>query len=343
MKNNHPKHHDRTYVLKDKINSGAFGIVYKAHCQCLKEDIDEDEKKMVAVKIIEVADTYDKSNALYEAQIQRQLRSVPNIVHLFDFFVYEEKAYFVQELAHGGDVLSRLLEKKRYEEKDAKKLARNLIMTVRALHYKEIVHRDLKPENLLLKSTNNDTKIMLCDFGDAYKYTSEEKEQDDKLFTICGTPAFMAPEIMLKDGYRGKEVDMWSIGCIIFLLIGGYAPFGYDQNIAYERSSEGDYDFKRSPWTTEVSSSAMNFISKLLKVDPEERLTASEALSCSWLSSSAKKIKKKSSSSSDITAVTAAEISSKLSQKEQGVKALLQKRRDPSVSVSRIVNNRQRV
>jgi len=343
MKNDNPKHHGRSYILKEEINAGAFGIVYKAHCQDLNEDSDEEKQKTVAVKIIEVHDTYDKDNALYEAQIQRQLRSVPNVVHLFDFFVCDEKAYFVQELARGGDVLNRLLKKKRYQEKDAKKLATNLIMTIRALHYKEIVHRDLKPENLLLKDKNNDTKIMLCDFGDAYKYSSEEKEQeDDKLYTICGTPAFMAPEIMRKDGYRGKEVDMWSIGCILYLLIGGYVPFGYDQKIAFERSSKEEYEFNRSPWTTETSSSAMNLISKLLKVDPADRLTASEALSCRWLSSSTMKIKKNTSSSPSLNiAAAAAALSSKLSKKQQGGRTLLQPRKNPTFSIGTL-SDRQR-
>jgi len=108
------------YLLQEEINTGSFGVVYKAYFRVLDEGKDA-EKKIVAVKTVDVHDIIDKNNALYEAQIQRQLRSVPNVVHLFDFFVCEEKAYFVQELAHGGDVLSRLIEKNRYQEKEAKK------------------------------------------------------------------------------------------------------------------------------------------------------------------------------------------------------------------------------
>jgi len=334
------EHHNHLYTLKDEINRGAFGTVYEAHCRKLNKRSDE-EKKIVAVKIVNVHDTNRKNDALYEAQIQRQLRSIPNVIHLFDFFVYDGKAHFVQQLAYGGDVLDRLMEKKRYREKDAKKLARNLITTIRALHNRGIVHRDLKPENLLLKEKNDDTKIMLCDFGDAYKFSAEDIEEDDKLYTVCGTPAFMAPEILQRNGYRGKEVDMWSIGCIIFLLIGGYAPFGYDQKRAFERSCKADYQFGRNPWITEVSSNAMNLISKLLKVDPIDRLTASETLNSRWFCpSSTREIKKKASSSLNISATA---LSSKMLKTQQSQKALFQQRKHPSIAVGRALNNRQRI
>jgi len=332
------------YLLQEEINTGSFGVVYKGYFRVLDEGKDA-EKKIVAVKTVDVHDIIDKNNALYEAQIQRQLRSVPNVVHLFDFFVCEEKAYFVQELAHGGDVLSRLLEKNRYQEKEAKKLARNLIKTISALHKRGIVHRDLKPENLLLKEKDNDTKILLCDFGDAFKFTAEDiKKEDDKLYTVCGTPAFMAPEIKQGDGYRGNEVDMWSIGCIIFLLIGGCAPFGYDHDLAFERSSKAEYEFNRKPWITEVSLSAMNLISKLLKLNPADRLTASEALNSRWLSSSStSKVKRGASLPSSLLKFSAVPLSIKMPTKQLSRRSLLQQRNRPSVAVGRALNNRQRI
>lgn len=336
--NKHPTHHNRRYILDGEINAGSFGTVYKAHAEALDKANDH-QRKIVAVKIVDVHDNYEKENALYEAQIQRQLRSVPNIVHLFDFFVCGCKAYYVQELARGGDVLSRLLEKDRYQEKEAKKLARNLITTIRTLHSKEIVHRDLKPENLLLKEEDNDTKIMLCDFGDAYRFTDEDVE-DDKLYTICGTPAFMAPEIKQGGGYRGKEVDMWSIGCILYLLVGGYAPFGYDDDLAFERSSKADYNFDCKPWTTEVSSSAMNLISKLLTIDPGDRLTASDALNSRWLSPSSSR--KKTSSSSLFINIPAS-LNCKMLIKQLSRRALMQHWKHASVASNIGLKNRRKV
>merc|ERR1711933_122589 len=112
------------------------------------DERNNEEKKMVAMKIVSVDDENRQQSALHEAWPQRHLRSIPNVVYLYDFFICDEKAYFVQQLAFGGEVLDRLMEKKRYQEKEAKKLAWNLITTIQALHRRGIVHRDLKPENL---------------------------------------------------------------------------------------------------------------------------------------------------------------------------------------------------
>jgi len=278
------------YVLKEVINSGGFGVVYNAHFQ---SKTNGGRKTTVAVKTVDIRDADDKENAFREAIIQRDLRIIPNVIHLIDFFIRGGKAFFVQELAAGGDLLDRLLEKKqrRYQEKDAKELARTLVSTIRDLHRQGIAHRDLKPENVLLKEKNDDTQIMLCDFGDAARLPYE---QDEKFYTCCGTPAFMAPEVNRGNGYR-EEADMWSIGCILFMLLGGYAPFGYDRKIAYQRATHSDYSFERSPWNTEVSMNAKEIISNLLIVDPVNRWTASEALNCCWLTPT--KTQKKLSSS----------------------------------------------
>jgi len=264
------------YVLRKMINKGAFGVVYKASCQTENNKSDDD---LVAVKTVRIRDVDQQKKILLEAAFQTELRNIPHVVHLIDFWVHDGRAFFVQELAMGGDLLDRCLEKERYQETEAKIVARTLISTIRELHNRGIIHRDLKPENLLLTDSNDDTKIMLCDFGDAAGFSSDE---DDKHFTVCGTPAFMAPEVVSMNGYR-EEVDMWSIGCILFMMMGGYAPFGYDLVEAYKRASKSDYHFNCHPWNTEVSISAKKFITNLVNVDVVERWNATEALHSHWL------------------------------------------------------------
>ena len=165
------------------------------------------------------------------------MRSVdhPNIVKLYDFFDEKRYYYMAIELMEGGELFERIVKKTFYNEKEARDLIRILLDALAYLHHRHIVHRDLKPENLLLKSPYNDFDIKLADFGFAKKVNGKS------LDTQCGTPGYVAPEI-LKGAKYGTEVDMWSCGVIVYILLGGYPPFHDDNHaILYRKIKAADY------------------------------------------------------------------------------------------------------
>jgi calcium/calmodulin-dependent protein kinase I len=201
----------------------------------------------------------------------------PNIVRLYN--AYEEPDYFylVQEMMTGGELFDRIIEKQFYNEQEARDAAREVLSAIDYMHSKKVVHRDLKPENLLLASKDSDTNIKICDFG----FATREVEPNS-LTTMCGSPNYVAPEIVTGIPY-GKQVDMWSLGTIVFLLLGGYAPFEEpDLKTEYERISTGDYEYDEEYWE-DVSDDARDFINKLLVVDPAERMTARMATLHNWI------------------------------------------------------------
>jgi len=292
------------YELGEEINEGAFGVVYKAlHLSTKGTSINAiattTTSTTFAVKVQDrECNDPEYDNMIREVSIMRDLLDVPNIIQLIDFYMDDEKMYVVQTFAKGGDVLDRLTNKENYcyKENDARELIKNLLFIIQTLHKRNIIHRDLKPENLLLKDENNDTEIYLCDFGFT-KMLPLSKFGDDgdndivhrnddnivgKLSTFVGTPAYVAPEIIEGKQYRG-EVDMWSIGCIAYILLSGYLPFGDETNndLLYNDITESNYDFNDNCWIN-VSDDAKSFISNLLLNDQECRWTPSKAVQCNW-------------------------------------------------------------
>eukprot|EP01027_Heterolobosea_sp_BB2_P016527 GEZU01023524.1.p1 GENE.GEZU01023524.1~~GEZU01023524.1.p1 ORF type:complete len:275 (+),score=41.36 GEZU01023524.1:53-877(+) len=166
-----------------------------------------------------------------------------------------------------------------YTENDAKNIIRQILTAVQYLHSLDIVHRDLKPENILFSGNRSDpeTAIKLSDFGFATPLPSGEKLRE-----MCGTPSFQAPEMLKLVGY-GKEVDMWSLGIIAYILLCGHHPF-HDDNVLklYQNIKKGELRFDGPSWTN-ISTRAKDFVSQLLKVDPSERLTADQALRHEWM------------------------------------------------------------
>jgi len=189
-----------------------------------------------------------------------------------DFYETPKTFYVVLELARGGDVFDRLSKRTVYTEQDARKLGCNLVTAISTMHQLNIVHRDLKPENLLLVETKNDSFIKLADFGFSKKIPSS-----DYLTTRCGTPAFVAPEILIGSPYR-TTVDMWSCGVILYLLLGGYPPFqGENHKALFRKIRAADYVFHDKYWE-HISIHAKQLIAQMLTVDPQSRITAQHAM-----------------------------------------------------------------
>jgi calcium/calmodulin-dependent protein kinase I len=176
------------YQLGDRIQSGTFGVVYRA--TRLDHRDDNCSEQEFAVKVIDRTKLKEKDGE--EVGILQELVDVENVITLVDFYANPEKLYVVQQLAAGGDVFGRLIQRKTYTEQIARQLAKILLQTLQVVHKRNIVHRDLKPGNLLLASHDDDFSIMLADFGFA-KHLSEE----GYCKTRCGTPAYVARKYMI--------------------------------------------------------------------------------------------------------------------------------------------------
>uniref|UniRef100_A0A8C5RPC1 Calcium/calmodulin dependent protein kinase IG n=1 Tax=Laticauda laticaudata TaxID=8630 RepID=A0A8C5RPC1_LATLA len=199
-----------------------------------------------------------------------------NIVTLEDIYESTTHYYLVMQLVSGGELFDRILERGVYTEKDASIVIQQVLEAVHYLHENGIVHRDLKPENLLYLTPEEDSKIMITDFG------LSKMEQNGIMSTACGTPGYVAPEVLQQKPYS-KAVDCWSIGVITYILLCGYPPF-YEETESklFEKIREGYFEFD-SPFWDDISESAKDFISHLLKKDPNKRFTCDKALRHPWI------------------------------------------------------------
>ena len=210
----------------------------------------------------------------------------PNCVTLFQVFDEPEKTYMVMELMTGGNVMDRIVELDHCSEELTCHVVTQTLSALRHLHGLGITHRDLKPENLLYASADPNSEsyntIKLADFGLA------RIMEDGCLKTMCGTPAYVAPEVLFqsvkKNGYH-HEVDLWSLGVVVYVMLSGFLPFSHDSKPAlFELIKNSDFDFP-SPWWDEVSRDATDFVNGLLVVDPAERFTIDQCLRHEWLKS----------------------------------------------------------
>jgi len=258
------------YDLKKKLGEGAFSVV--------KEAAHKKTKVSYAIKIVTKAKlTEDDEEALKdEISILKDFDN-QHVIRLYDVFNENLYYYLVTERMMGGELFDRVVKKAYYNEKEARDVCKILFMAIEYCHSKQVAHRDLKPENLLLVSNDDDSQLKIADFGFAKKVTSESC-----LTTQCGTPGYVAPEILENVAY-GTKSDMWSLGVITYILLGGYPPFiEKNQRNLFRKIRQGDYKFHDEYWGN-VSHDAKDLIKKLLTVDPSKRLSAKEALQTKWM------------------------------------------------------------
>eukprot|EP00026_Physarum_polycephalum_P010832 Phypoly_transcript_11013.p1 GENE.Phypoly_transcript_11013~~Phypoly_transcript_11013.p1 ORF type:complete len:299 (+),score=64.39 Phypoly_transcript_11013:159-1055(+) len=261
---------EKQYEFKSELGRGAFSIVYLA--------VNKATSQHYAVKVINKKDLgkdYEK-NLKMEVDILKKVNH-PNIIALKELFDTPDKLYLIMELVTGGELFDKIVEKGSYTEDEASQLVRKIVSAVDYLHNLGIVHRDLKPENLLLKRADNDLEIAIADFG-----LSKIVGQQMMMQTACGTPSYVAPEVLNASGY-GKEVDMWSIGVITYILLCGFPPF-YGDTVPeiFEQIMEANFDYPEEYWGS-VTKEAKDFINKLLVVDSDKRMSAVDALRHPWL------------------------------------------------------------
>lgn len=187
----------------------------------------------------------------------------------------------VMELCDGGELYDRIQKKTRYNEQEAKAVCVNLLEALEYVHSKGVMHRDLKPENILLCSRHSDTDVKISDFGLA-KMSKNFPERLPRSNSICGSDFYLAPEIIKQEEY-GREVDIWALGVVTFVLLSGTLPFYHEVlHKLYRQIVEREMNFSNQAWKS-VSKGGMDFVLRMLQVRVGERMSADQALLHPWL------------------------------------------------------------
>jgi serine/threonine protein kinase len=262
-----------------KLNSGTFATVCRGKHRITGDRV---AVKCVLRKDLHIAD----DAAIYDEVAVLSSLDHLHITSIIDFFEEPDCYYIVMELMSGGDLFDRIGKKKSYSEADARDLVVKMMKAVAICHQNNIAHCDIKPKNLLLASDMDDSFIKLADFGFAtrvYKPKSLTKQ--------CGTPFFVAPEILARKPYD-MSADIWSAGCIVFLLLSGNLPFkGRNQKELFKSIMKGDFEFNPKEWEG-VSDEAKDFVSKMLVRNQDDRTTARKALLHPWLQADERRLSK---------------------------------------------------
>eukprot|EP00127_Corallochytrium_limacisporum_P000676 Clim_evm75s22 gene=Clim_evmTU75s22 len=263
------KDFDKKYAIGKLLGDGSFAVVH--------EVMERETKKKYAIKVIDRKLCKGKEAVIQsEVDIMRKVKH-PLIVQLYEEFDLKDRLVLVLELVTGGELFDRIINEGSFTEKRASKISKQIIEAMAYLHSMDIVHRDLKPENILFATKAKDSDVKIADFG-----LSKLVNDDTALQTACGTPNYVAPEILRQQGY-GKPIDMWACGVIIYIILCGYPPFYHENdNRLYRIIMKGKFEYDPKYWK-DISDSAKDLINKLLVVNPSKRLSAEEALEHPWI------------------------------------------------------------
>lgn len=260
-----PKTFYDEYEVREEIGIGSYSVCKRCY--------HKSTKKEYAVKII------DKSKRDCEEEIQILLRygQHPNIITLKDVFDDGQRVFLVTELMKGGELLDKILRQKFFTEREASAVMRTVTKTVEYMHKSSVVHRDLKPSNILYADeTGNPDSLRICDFG----FAKQLRHDNGLLMTPCYTANFVAPEVLKKKGYD-EACDIWSLGVLLYTMLSGYTPFanGPDDTASdiLKRIEAGKFSFSGGTWKA-VSDTAKDLVRRMLHIDPNRRLSASQVL-----------------------------------------------------------------
>lgn len=257
--------------LKDakKLGEGKYGEVYLV--------IDPQTQTKQAVKIVKKSKLRDWADKIFlQNEIKLHLSfDHPHIVKLFDAFEDKRSHYMLLELMDGGELFDRIVRDGSFSERKAALVIRNVAEALLYLHERNIVHRDLKPENLLLAHADDDINLKLADFGFAC-------ECAEPLYTPCGTLTYIAPEVLVSTPYK-TEIDIWSLGVILYTILSGMPPFhGSTDQALIKTVVRGRFGFIGPAWE-KISDEAKDLVSKMLVVNQTERITAEGVLNHPWV------------------------------------------------------------
>ncbi|XP_041254097.1 ribosomal protein S6 kinase alpha-2 [Onychostruthus taczanowskii] len=258
------------YEIKEDIGIGSYAV-----CKRCVHKATETE---FAVKIIDKS----KRDPSEEIEILLRYGQHPNIITLKDVYDDGKFVYLVMELMRGGELLDRILRQKCFSEREASAVLCTITRTVDYLHSQGVVHRDLKPSNILyMDETGNPDSIRICDFG----FAKQLRAENGLLMTPCYTANFVAPEVLKRQGYDAA-CDIWSLGILLYTMLAGFTPFANGPDDTPEeilaRIGSGKYALTGGNWDS-VSDTAKDIVSKMLHVDPHQRLTAVQVLRHPWI------------------------------------------------------------
>ncbi|XP_067234332.1 ribosomal protein S6 kinase alpha-3 isoform X3 [Chanodichthys erythropterus] len=259
-----------TYEVKEDIGVGSYSICRR----CIQKSTGME----YAVKIINKA----KRDPTDEVEILLRYGQHPNIITLKDVYDDGRSVYLVTELLKGGELLDKILRQKFFSEREASAVLYTITKTVEYLHTQGVVHRDLKPSNILyVDESGNPESIRICDFG----FAKQLRAENGLLMTPCYTANFVAPEVLKKQGYDAA-CDIWSLGVLLYTMLTGFTPFANGPEDTPEeilaRIGSGKFSLTGGYWNS-VSLEAKDLVSKMLHVDPHQRLTAAQVLRHPWI------------------------------------------------------------
>ncbi|UJR26315.1 hypothetical protein I4U23_007653 [Adineta vaga] len=260
------------YELGKKMGDGNFAVVHRSKLR--------GSDREYAIKIVDKSKMKGKEYMLdHEINIMYMCNH-PNIIRLFEDYETPDEIYLVMELIKGGDLFDYITKHRRFDEPTSSLMIKDVAEALLYLHAKKIVHRDLKPENLLVMQRRDARiTIKLTDFGLAMQVSGPIK-------TVCGTPTYVAPEILAETGY-GMEVDCWAVGIILYILLCGYPPFkspDRNQEALFQLIQRGKFTYDTEYWSA-ISANAKNLIDHLLVVDRHKRMRSDEILLHPWIMS----------------------------------------------------------
>jgi serine/threonine protein kinase len=265
------------FEMGDKLGAGHYAEVFLCR--------DRQSGAKYAVKVIDKSRTTTKQvgDFLGEVSILRELNH-EHCLKLEGCYDEGQRVFVVLELITGGELFQKICAERHFSERKAAAMMHDIFSGVAYLHSKGIIHRDLKPENLLLTSAAEDANIKIVDFGFAEKCGNE-----NKLTKCCGTPLYIAPEVLNAGLYKtgppyGLPADMWGLGVILYVLLCGYPPFrAKTQNDQFKKVVAGKYDFPENKVWGNISAEAKDLVSRLIVLDPALRLTAEQCLKHPWM------------------------------------------------------------
>lgn len=255
------------YELGKTLGEGSFAKVKFAR--------NVETGECVAIKIL------DRDHVLRHKMVEQikneistmKLIKHPNVIKIFEVMASRTKIYIVIEFVNGGELFDKISQRGRLKEDEVRVYFQQLINAVDYCHSRGVYHRDLKPENLLL---DRDGVLKIADFG--LSAFSQHAREDGLLHTACGTPNYVAPEVLSEKGYDGTAFDVWSCGVILFVLMAGYLPFDEENLMAlYKKIMKAEYTCP--PW---FSHDAKKLISRILDPNPLTRMTIPEILQDPW-------------------------------------------------------------
>ncbi|WOL10399.1 calcium-dependent protein kinase 2-like [Canna indica] len=260
-----------SYTLGKELGRGQFGVTYLC-----TENATGHRYACKSISKRKLSNKSDREDIKREIQIMQHLTGQANIVEFKGAYEDRDSVNLVMELCAGGELFDRIIAKGHYSERAAATICRAIVNVVNICHFMGVLHRDLKPENFLLATRDENAMLKATDFGLSV-FIEEGKAYRD----IVGSAYYVAPEVLRRN--YGKEIDIWSAGVILYILLSGVPPFWAETDKGiFNTILRGEIDFESEPWPS-ISYSAKDLVRRMLTQDPKKRMTAAQVLEHPWL------------------------------------------------------------